>query len=537
MPFNSGPPAQQISVSVPVPIPYKGINAIVPLSKMDPEEAIYAYNLIANSTGMQVRPGYVEWCKNMAGTGGVRTIIPVRGNAGGNDKLFACTANGIFDCTASSSAPTQVVTFGTQTGNAGWGSWDHCTNAGGDVMLMYCDEVNGYYTYDTNTSTWTKITMGAGGTQIQNVDPTTFTFVKLFNNRVWFVQGGTGNAWYLPVGQVYGSATVFSYGNKFNHGGNLNSLWEFTYGSYFGTYVYLVGISDSGDIVAYTGSDPSSSATWSLSGQWYVGDVVPGRRCASSYGGDLTILCSYGAVNLSSLFYQKDLSDPNTYITKKIAPAIRSEILLNQIRGWEVVPWPGGNSLLILDPNYTSTYQFCYCLATNGWTIFRNAPMQTAVVWHENLYAGTSDGRVVLFEGGQDNVLIGATSGNAVQWGALGAFSDIKLPGTQKFVDLVRPYFITDQNVPFNVFSRFDFNISDLILGSGVNPPSPQMNAWDSGIWDSTVWGASGLNPQQQVTGQSGAGRWLAAGILGASVGNTTLVAYEASVRPTKSFL
>jgi hypothetical protein len=536
MTFNTQP-VQQFAEYDPVPIPYKGINAIVPLSQMDPQECIYAYNVIANQEGMQVRPGYAEWCKNLAG-GQVRTIIAVRANGTGNDKLFGVTSQGIYDCTTSTSAPTKVVSFGITSGNAGWGSYEHCTNIGGDQTVAYCDETNGYYSYDCNTTTWTKVTMGGGGSQISGVDPTTFTFVRLFQNRLWFVQGGTGNSWFLGLNAVYGAATQFSYGNKFSHGGNLNSLWQFTYGSYFGTYIYLVGIGDSGDIVAYTGADPTNAATWTMSGQWYVGDMVPGRRVATNYGGDLTILSSYGAINLSALFYQKELADPNSYLTKKIAPAIKSEVALNQTRGWEIVSWPSSNSFLILDPNYANTYQFCYCLTTNAWTVFRGPPMVTAVVWHGQLYSGTPDGRIVVYTGGQDNVPIAGGTGVAIQWGVLGAFSNLRSPGTLKFVDLLRPYFLTDAVVPYNIFVRFDFNIADLVLGSGVPaPPVSLANAWDSGIWDSSIWFSSSIQPQVAITGQAGAGRWLAVGLLGASLGNTVLIAYEGSVRKTRSIL
>lgn len=611
--FYSPPPVQQFAEIVPVPIPHKGINAIAALSQMDPEEAIYAYNVLAQQNGMQVRPGWVEWAINLPGAGGVRTIIPVRSNdpTGTNDHLFATTIDGIYDVTASTSSPTNLITFGSQTGNAGWGSTEHCTNLAGDLNLLYCDEVNGYYTYDTATSTWTHPTQGfqgvgstsgttltissttagmivtggelytigptgiltdtgfnivsgsgvtwtlsgtpspvlAPGTniaiinnsnQIYGVNPAQFAFVRLHNNRLWFVQAGSGNAWFLPVGQIYGQASQFSYGNKFQHGGNLNSLWVFTYGSYFGTYLYLVGIGDAGDVIAYTGNDPTNASTWSMAGQWYVGDIPPGRRTATNYGGDLTILCNYGAVNLSSLFYQKDLSDPNTYITKKIAPAIKSEIQLAQLRGWEIVPVPYLNSLLILDPNvnYANTYQFCYCLATNGWTVFKGFPMQTAGVWHGNLYTGSPSGKVLKATGGQDNIAYGQGSGISIQWGMLGAFNNLQSPGTEKFVDLIRPYFLTDQTVPYNTFARFDFNISDLVLGQGVGTaPVSAGSVWDSAIWDSAIWGGGGVNPQLALMGNSGAGRWAALGILGASNGNTVVICYEASIRKTTSFM
>ena len=535
-------PTPVISKTAVAPCPHGGINAIVSLAEMQPNEAIFIYNMMCTQAGLQVRPGYKQWATNTTGTGGIRTIIPVRGNntAGSNDHLFACTSDGIWDITSTTNAPTKVVAWGTTGGNAGWCSWDHCTNAGGDVMLLLCDEVNGYYTFDTNTSTWLKVTLGGGGTQISGVDPATFTFVRLFNNFVFFVQGGTGNAWILPVGQVYGTATVFSFGNKFNHGGNLNSLWGFTYGSYFGTYLYLVGIGDAGDVIAYTGTNPFVAANWSMAGQWYVGDIPPGRRTATNYGGDLVILSSYGAINLSSLFYQKDLADPNAYMTKKIAPAIKSEIAIAQQRGWEIVSYPGQNAMLILDPNpqfANNTNQFCYNLLTNGWSVFRGVPMQCAANWHNQLYTGGADGIVYQMFAGQDNVLFGASTGNSINWGCLGAFNNLQSPGTEKFVDLIRPYYITDQQVPYNVFARYDFNITDLTLGQGLGTVPLPIPAWDTAIWDTALWGVSSVQPQVVVQGVSGSGHYVAVGLLGSSNGNTTLITFDVSYRPTKGFL
>lgn len=534
-------PAQAIYKPVRVPCPSKGINAISNLMGMPPDEAIYLYNMIATGSGLQVRPGYSEWETNCAGTGGVRTLIPVRGAdvTGSQDYLFACTNTKIYNIGTSGSVPGTAVTFGSSSGNAGWGQWDHCTNAGGAVYLLYCDEVNGYYTFDTSTNTWLKVTLGAGAGQVSGVDPVTFTSVRLHNNRVWFVQGGTGDAWYLPPGQIYGAATKFSFGNKFSHGGNLNNLYVFTYGSYLGINLYLVGIGDAGDIIAYIGSDPNSAATWSMAGQWYVGDMLPGRRNASNFGGDLLILSARGIIALSSLFYQKDLSDPDSYLSKKIAPAIAFDVSVKQTRGWDIVSWPAQNSIIIVEPgDGSNNIQYCYNLLTNGWSIFKNLPIQTSVTWKNNMYYGTLDNRVLIASGGQDKVKLDKTGGVAINWGCLGAFNDAGLPGVLKFIDSVRPYFVVDQQVAFSCFVRFDFDISDLTLGSGVpSIPSGGSSSWDSGIWDSALWGASLLVPQISVSGVSGAGRFMAVGILGASNGSASLLGYEASGRPTNEFL
>lgn len=536
-------PAKQFADFETLPAPQAGLNAIANLMEMAPTDALYIYNMICAQNGLQVRPGWQEWCTNMAGLGGVRTVISSRGvGTGGADFLFAVTPNGIYNCVTSSGAPTQVVTFGTQTGLAGYCEYDHFTNLAGDVCLLVCDEVNGYYTFDTATSTWLKVTLGAGGTQISGQDPATFASVRVFNNRVWFVQAGSGNAWYLPVGQIYGAVTLFQYGNRFPHGGNLNNLYIFTYGSYFGTFYYLVALGDAGDVLAYSGNDPSASASWTLSGQWYIGDLPAGRRNASGFGGDLLMLCAQGALPLSSMFFQKNVDDPTLYITAKIAPALAHDI--NQfggVRGFQFVPWPSINSLIITEPIQAgmTKKQLCYNLATKGWSVFQNLDWQCAAFWHGVLYAGTSDGRLIKMSGNMDGQLLNGTGAVAITWGCLGSFQQGKSKGTWKLLDIIKPFLLSDGNVSYQVFARYDFNISDLMLGSVPFVSTPVAGGWDSGLWDSAIWSGTGSPTLSSNTqgASGGSGSHIAIGIIGASSGNVTHLGYNVSMRPTMGML
>ena len=71
-----------------LPAPMEGINAVTGFMEMRPTEALYALNVIFSQGGPTVRPGYIEWAINNTGTGGVRTLIPVRGagTAGAQDR-------------------------------------------------------------------------------------------------------------------------------------------------------------------------------------------------------------------------------------------------------------------------------------------------------------------------------------------------------------------------------------------------------------------------------------------------------------------
>jgi hypothetical protein len=535
----------QIAQFETIPAPMAGIDAVVGLMEMSPNEALYAYNLIMTQNGPTVRPGWQEWDTNVAGSGGVRTIIPVRGagTAGSQDYLFACTANGIYDCTSSTSAPTQMVVFPNPTGNAGYCEFDFATNLAGDVMLLVCDEVNGYWTFDTASYTWTQVTLGTGANQVSGVDPATFVSVRVFGAFVWFVQGGTGNGWYGPVGGgIYGAFTQFAYGNKFPHGGNLNNLYVFTYGSSYGTYTYLVAIGDAGDILAYQGINPSSASSWTLAGQWYVGDLPAGRRSCNNYGGDLTIVCSYGILKLSSLFTQTNIDDPTAHLDRKIAPALAADFALySSNRGFGLVPWPSQNSLIVTEPIIAgiAKKQFCYNLATGGWSVFSNLDWQCAGYWHGALYAGTSDNRVIKMSGNSDAVLLDGTNAQPVTFGCLGSFQQGKSPEVTKIVDLIKPYFLGTAPIAYTAFARFDFDLTDLTLGTVPYTPIPILGGWDSGLWDAALWqggSAEPTTPQISIYGAVGIGKWVSIGIIGATQGQTTLAGYGVSFRPCTGF-
>jgi len=143
-----------------LPAPSGGLNTLGPIGAMPPGDLIYTWNLIASELGLRARNGYQEWVTGLGGE--VRTVLPFQGGraSGSTDALFACTTAGIWDCTSSTTTPTQVVTFAITTGNAGYGTSTILTTPGGRY-LVYCDEENGAYVYDESNTTWTQLRYGA----------------------------------------------------------------------------------------------------------------------------------------------------------------------------------------------------------------------------------------------------------------------------------------------------------------------------------------------------------------------------------------
>ena len=149
-----------------IPAPVGGMNTVDAGSAMPPQDAVWIYNMLAAEYGLRTRLGYKEWATGV--TGGlyddVRTMLSFAGSAknGAQNKLFACTAEGIYDVTASTTTPSLVATFQSTGADAGFGSSTTFSTPAGR-FLVYCDEENGLWIWSESASAWSQV--GEGTTQ------------------------------------------------------------------------------------------------------------------------------------------------------------------------------------------------------------------------------------------------------------------------------------------------------------------------------------------------------------------------------------
>jgi hypothetical protein len=138
-----------------LPAPIGGINTIDVATKMPQTDSIYAWNMVPGEGGLRVRLGYREWLTTL-GANDIRTIIPFVGShkSGSSNALFCAAEDGIYDVSTSGvGTGSQVISFGTTSGEAGMGISCHVTTPAGR-FLMYCDEENGLHIYTESTLTW-----------------------------------------------------------------------------------------------------------------------------------------------------------------------------------------------------------------------------------------------------------------------------------------------------------------------------------------------------------------------------------------------
>jgi hypothetical protein len=434
--------------------------------------------------------------------------------------------NGIYNASASSAAPSLLVTFSTVDATSGYGQWVNYTTIAG-FFGVYCDESNGYFTYTEAGATWLQVTMGGGATQISGVDPTLFVQAVAYKERLWFVEKNSARAWYLTAGTIYGAATAFNFGSKFKAGGTLVALYNWTVDGGQGTNDYLVAISSAGDVVLYLGSDPASATTFTIQGVWYIGPPPAGRRIGGAFGGELFLLSAYGIIPLTKLIAGALIQQTESYLSRKITPLINQQMLLARSSlGWEIKLLSSENLLLCSVPFQTGFdyIQFVQSLNSKGWAVYRDVPYFTGETWDGSFYIGTSDNKVLIHTGTQDAVDINGANGVAISWSALSVFNEYDDIGKYKITQFIRPVFLADQAPSYAVEARYEYNLSEVL----AVPSSPVFtgSVWDSGIWDLSLWGGDLFEIESPVGG-SGIGRNVAVAINGSSSTNTILIRYD----------
>lgn len=533
--FLTAQPQQNLLTPFSELPPVAGMDDNVPLFRMPEGTAVYLYNIIPGSYGAVTREGYLIWAVNLAG-GAVKGLVPFAGKESGStpSRLFASTSNGIYNITArGADNPTADVVYSDQTADAGFTHYHHFTDATGSQTVFVADSKNGLYEYNPVGPTWTKYT----ATEIQGVDPTKIAFVAGHKGRLWFIERDSADAWYLPIGQKQGLATKFQIGSKFRHGGELVGLYTWTIDGGRGVDDYLVAVSRAGDVLAYQGTDPSSSATWGLRGSWFIGKVPKGRRVALESGGDLAILSVFGATSVSSLLQGLEPTRIDRNITGKV-----SNLIQRELRGkidqdyWQFALIPEEEVIIVNVPRNTGERHIQFGLNTNrltegsggGWGFWRDVPATVFEPYLGNAYFGTEDGRVCQMSGSVDEVPFTNDSGRPVEFSTLGRFTDYGVPAYYKQVQYIRPSFQSDNLVNFSAKAVYDFDISEII-------PVPSTavgfgDLWDAGRWDQAVW--SGSEPRIKLTGGNGYGRNVAIAIRGEAISRTTLLNIDGGWQP-----
>jgi hypothetical protein len=452
----------QANQVIPFPAPFGGWNARDDITDMPPQDAVVLDNLIPGDGSVSLRNGYASHGTGM--TNAIASLMPYHAPSG-TPQLFAATATTVWDVSAAGTATSE---FASQTN----GDWSHLmfATSGGNFLVM-CNGADAVRNYDG--ASWTT-------PSITGVTGTTLVSVMAHQSRLWFIQEDTMKVWYLPTLSIAGAATAIDFAGLSRLGGSLWAMASWTRDSGDGIEDLAVFITSRGEVHVYSGSDPSSSATWSRVGTFRIAEPI-GRKCTIKVGGDVGILTTQGLVPLSGVLDKAQSAQGQAAITDKIRDAFnRAYSAQSTSSGWAIQEYPLGKLLLINVPvaDQSNYVQFVMNVQTGQWCRFTGLNAYSWGLYNNELYFGGLDGVVYKYTGTGD-------AGGDITAKSVSAFATLGSP-SYKYVRRILPLFFGPTGYRPQVGLRFDY-AEEEVLSEASNAQTAG-DLWDLEDWDAGDW-------------------------------------------------
>lgn len=449
-----------ISRTISFGSPVKGLKLFDDISATPEGGALVLDNVVCGSDVVRMRHGSTQRSTGLGGE--ARAIMGyVNGNV---SKLFAVGGTGLFDATSPGALGAALVTGLTP---APWSAIQFATSGG--VFLVAVSRGNGRRLYDgTSWATTPAIT---------GVTVNSLSQVWAHANRLFFVEAGTMNAWYLMVDAIGGAATKFPLGGLFTRGGELvaGATWTSDAGD-SGLRSQCVFISSQGEAAVYDGPDPAS---WTLTGVYRVGRPC-GINCFMKTGGDLAVMTEDGLLAMSQVVSLDAAALVNRSVSKDIRPLWREAVAASDVSRWTITRRDAAGYAIISIPaggTFLGTH-FVANLQTGAWSTFSGWPATVMTEFGGQLLFGTADGRIVTGEDG------GGDDGAAYSMTFVGPFRRDK-NGRSMNARLARGVVRSVEGCQSQVSTLFDYRVRI------PTPPAACALNSGGGIWNSSEWNAA----------------------------------------------
>lgn len=405
--FERVKPAAKVVKPVPaevvtIPAAVGGVSSARSIGAPAPGFAQIIENGFPTQTGVKPRGG----CRRQATTGTRAVQSLMTYESGTLRKMFAGANGKIFDVTDPVDATVAMAADVTGLTGNDWVSVNFATPGG--VFLVGVNGADLHEVYDG--AAW-----AANTPAITGKSSATFSFVWAYASRLWFIEKNTLSVWYLPVDSIGGAATEVSLKGQFPGGGSLlyGGTWSSDTGS--GLNQKIVFVSTNGEALGYTGTDPSSSSTWSRVGVYDVAKPL-GKKSSVNVGGELLMTTANGIIPLSESVVKDVAALSLAAVTKEINPAFKAIASIYRNNSWALTKWDEKNLAML---SFAGTYTlaggidvidaipvaFIVNLETGAWNSkYTGWDVQCSVKFNGKLYFGSANGRIYEAEsGGSDD--------------------------------------------------------------------------------------------------------------------------------------
>jgi hypothetical protein len=481
--------------TVTLPAPIRGLSLIENWAYTKPGAANFLDNWFPTQKGVRLRGGTERWCTLPAPVEIVRSGFEYI--SGTTQRMFCVTATRLFDISFADTA-TLVTGIGTVTnGNF---SVAQLANQGGDFLLAVNDA--GDYVRRYDGSSWQYLNGAFAGTPTKIFMPdgttpaTGLTYVWKYRSRLFFIKGNSMDAYCLPVNAVGGTLIYIPLSGAAKRGGSLlfGASWSVDAGD--GLDDKCVFVTDQGEVIVFTGTDPTSTINWAQQGRYDISRPL-GKNGHQQLGGDVLIATVDGAVPLSACL-QKDISALSlAAITLPIEPYWMDEMKAKNSFPWLIAKWDEGDMLLINFPGgnvYKNKTVAVSNLNTGAWCRFVGIDAICFMKLRGNMFFGTQDGKVLQMEStGLDdshwNDTTNKFDGTQYVCTLVGGWEMFQVPPNQVTWLQARAAFFSTAREPFQPQLAATVNYEFRIPSPPPPGPDPGLlDLWDQGLWDQAKW-------------------------------------------------
>lgn len=467
---NKQPIFQQDVESKYQPVPFKGWDAISPLSAMEPDYGVILDNCVPRPGWVEARGGYNAWCQGLSEP--VESLLVYRPD-NGNEAMFAASGAFIWDVT--SVGVPSIVQSGLSS--ARWQYINFTPTVSNTHMILVNGVDNGLIYDGTTWSSFSPVGFSS----------TSAATITAFKRRIWMTEVNSSDVWYMGTDAIAGTASRLQLGSFLTKGSNIISIGHWTIDGGNGPDDYIVFISNKGQAVLYKGTDPDNPNAWFLVGVFDLPSPI-GRRCFTKMGADTLYISLEGLLPLSKALPFDPAGARSVSLTNRIQNAMSEAARTYRDNfGWETKLFPLQNLLVMNVPTLenSSQMQFVMNTLTGAWCRFTGWNANTFEIYNESLYFGDNDGNVNLaYAGGMDLV-------SPMLLDMKCAYNYYDDPGRIKIAQMVKAYIKSSGNIVPSIGIDVDFGESELI--ATISSITQLGSLWDSALWDVGTWSVSSV--------------------------------------------
>jgi hypothetical protein len=514
--------------AITLPAPTRGIILNENETYMQPGAALICDNWAPTMKGVKLRGGCIRYCDLHALDAPVppvpdpsrRPVISSFQFASGNvQKMFAGQQTKLFDVTST----TPVLVKSGQTSGNYCASQMSNQSTPPDHMLVVNDA--GDYVLHFDGTTWTtfnssQITGPAGSTVATGHN---LTYVWKYRNRFFFIEGGSMNAYYLGLNSFQGALSLIPLSGAATKGGKLlfGATWSLDAGD--GIDDKCCFVTDLGEVLIFTGSNPSDAANWRQEGRYQI-PAPMGMNAHMTIGGDMLIMTVDGIVPISAAITKTTEELELAAITRAIKPMWRDEVNAKRSWSWTLENWNEYGGIFVTWPGGDPGNRYCAMVnaATGAWCRFVGYDATCFVRMRGDMFFGTQDG--ILMQADRT----GYDDGRPYTANLVGGWEMFASPPNTIVWRQARASFAAANGQPFQpqLSATVDYVVT---LPQPPSPgPDPGLaDVWDHGLWDHMKWDQPSVTrPIVRNTG------WVSIGMTGFSHAPIVQVTVAQQARP-----